>query len=69
MHFALYCLFYYYLLDVLFFSNERKKGDEFRLEESEKELGRIEGKETAIKIYYMKKMSVFNKRKIEEILK
>lgn len=60
MHFALYYLFYYYLFDVSFFSKERKKGDEFGMEGSEEELGRIEGKETAIKIYYMKKKCLFS---------
>lgn len=63
MHFALYYLFYYYLFDVLFFSKERKKGDEFGMEGSEEELGRIEGKETAIKIYYTKKNVYFQQKK------
>lgn len=35
----------------IIFSNERKEGDEFGLEGCREELGRIEGKETAMKIY------------------
>lgn len=66
-------LFYYYPLETHLFSDESQKGSGYGREGDEKKLGGTEGKETVIRIYYVRfKKTIFNKRKNKdkiEILK
>lgn len=50
-------------LSSLFFCNETQKGVDLEGKEGWEELGRIEGGETINRIYYIRKESVFKKRK------
>jgi hypothetical protein len=56
-------MFYYYSLDACLFSNEREKQVDLGGTGGQEELGRVEGRETIVRIYYVRgKKSIFNKR-------
>lgn len=55
-----YIVFYYYPLEACLFSNESQKGSGSGKEGSGEELESIEGEVTIIKIYYMRKIYIFN---------
>ena len=61
--YILFCYTALLSLRILFFSNERQKGSEPRLEGKWKELGGREGEETIAGMYHVRKESLFNKRK------
>lgn len=60
-----FILYFYYPLDACVFSNERQKGVDPNGRRNGKELGRVEGEETVIRIYCIKN-NIFNKRKQEK---
>ena len=62
LFFSCYILYYYYPLEACSFLMRRKKGSGSGWEGSGEELGGVEGGETIIGIYCMKKESIFNKR-------
>lgn len=58
-----FVIFYYNPLEDFSFSNERQKGNRFKWKGLE-EQGGVEGEETTIRIYYVRKVSfIFNKMK------
>lgn len=61
-----FIIFYYYPLEECLFSNEQQKGSGSGREGSKEELERIGGEVTIIKIYYMRKIYIFNKKKGEK---
>lgn len=58
-----YIISYYYPLEACLFSDEPQKGSGSGKEGSGEELESIEGEVTIIKIYYMRKIYIFNKKK------
>ena len=69
LKFLLHLIFYFvifgcYLLEACSFLMRDRKGVDLEGRRGGEDLGRVEGEETIIRIYYMRKESIFNKRKI-----
>ena len=58
-----------YLLEACSFLMRDRKGVDLDGRRGGEELGGVEGGETIIRIYYVRKKSIFNKRKIEKRIK
>lgn len=64
-YFILLCHLWILSLRSLFLTNKRYNGSESKGKGRWEELGGIEGKDSVIRIYFMRKESNFNKRKKE----